>query len=103
MLPLLHLVYRTIELMDQAETGYNWGKNGRRGTKTGTFCLRSTIKYIPTQVLPQVMEISEYGSFSGYKVNVNKTQAVTLNYELPIEIKDSYTVHGNGTQTVLNT
>lgn len=46
----------------------------------------------PTQTLPALMElINEYGSMSGYKININKTQVLTLNYSPPIEIRNQYT------------
>uniref|UniRef100_A0A8C9XT72 Reverse transcriptase domain-containing protein n=1 Tax=Sander lucioperca TaxID=283035 RepID=A0A8C9XT72_SANLU len=49
-----------------------------------------TISY-PTQVIPKIIKLLlNYGSFSGYKVNVDKTQVLTLNYTPPEEVKNSY-------------
>lgn len=45
----------------------------------------------PTKTLPILMEmIVEYGSLSGYKININKTQVLTLNYVPPNKIKSLY-------------
>lgn len=38
----------------------------------------------PTQTLPKLMKLlEEFGSISGYKNNINKTQVLTLNYDPP--------------------
>lgn len=45
----------------------------------------------PTKTLPILMEmIANYGSLSGYKININKTQVLTLNDVLPNTIKSLY-------------
>lgn len=45
----------------------------------------------PNQTLPKIIQILEdYGAFSGYKINVNKTQALTLNYDPPQNITDYF-------------
>lgn len=45
----------------------------------------------PTKTLPTLMEmIEEYGSLSGYKININKTQVLTLNYNPPNIIRNLY-------------
>lgn len=45
----------------------------------------------PTQTLPKFMEMIEiYGSLSGYKININKTQVLTLNYSPPNRIRSLY-------------
>lgn len=45
----------------------------------------------PTKTIPILMEmIAEYGSLSGYKININKTQVLTLNYVPPNKIKSLY-------------
>uniref|UniRef100_A0A3B5R1I6 Reverse transcriptase domain-containing protein n=1 Tax=Xiphophorus maculatus TaxID=8083 RepID=A0A3B5R1I6_XIPMA len=45
----------------------------------------------PNLVLPKLMKIlSDFGLYSGYKVNVNKTQVLTVNYDPPAEIKNCY-------------
>lgn len=38
----------------------------------------------PTQSFPELMSLLEtYGSFSGYKVNIQKTQVLTFKYKPP--------------------
>lgn len=45
----------------------------------------------PTQTLPKLMSLlEEFGSVSGYKININKTQILTFNYNPPSEIKTQY-------------
>ena len=45
----------------------------------------------PTQTLPKLMKLlEEFGSISGYKINVNKTQILTFNYDPPVSIKTIY-------------
>lgn len=45
----------------------------------------------PNQTLPRVMTgLEEYGSVSGYKININKTQILSLNYNPTTEIKNRY-------------
>lgn len=45
----------------------------------------------PTQSLAKLMKIlEEYGSFSGYKINITKTQVLRFNYNLPTKIKNTY-------------
>lgn len=45
----------------------------------------------PTSTLPKILLMfEEYGSFSGYKINLDKSQILTLNYSPPQIIKDQY-------------
>lgn len=45
----------------------------------------------PTQTLPKTIQIlGDYGTFSGYKINVNKTQVLTFNYDPPQNIRDHF-------------
>lgn len=45
----------------------------------------------PTQSFPELMSLLEtYGSFSGYKVNIQKTQVLTFNYRPPGFITGSF-------------
>lgn len=45
----------------------------------------------PTQTLPKMKKmLEEYGSLSGYKINVNKTQVLAFNYNPPNEIRNIY-------------
>uniref|UniRef100_A0A3P9MGF8 Reverse transcriptase domain-containing protein n=1 Tax=Oryzias latipes TaxID=8090 RepID=A0A3P9MGF8_ORYLA len=45
----------------------------------------------PTKTLAIIMDsLKDFGTLSGYKINVNKTQVLTLNYSPPQNIKDEY-------------
>ena len=45
----------------------------------------------PTQTLPKLMDIlKEYGTLSGYKLNIKKTQVITFNYDPPSCIRGRY-------------
>ena len=45
----------------------------------------------PTQSLPALMNtLEEYGALSGYKLNIQKTQVITLNYDPPKSLRDAY-------------
>ena len=45
----------------------------------------------PTQSLPALMTcLNEYGSFSGYKLNVQKTQILSFVYNPPIDLCQEY-------------
>ena len=45
----------------------------------------------PTQTLPKLMKLlDEFGLMSGYKININKTQVLTFNYDHPSLIKSRY-------------
>jgi len=45
----------------------------------------------PTQSLPALMTcLNEFGSFSGYKLNVQKTQILSFYYNPPIDLCQEY-------------
>lgn len=45
----------------------------------------------PTQTLPKLIELLEdFGLISGYKININKTQVLTFNYDPPLSIRTKY-------------
>lgn len=45
----------------------------------------------PTQTLPKFMEmLNEYGLLSGYRININKTQILAINYNPPNDMKTLY-------------
>ena len=45
----------------------------------------------PTQTLSKLMDIlEEYGTLSGYKLNIQKTQVITFNYNPPSCIRGKY-------------
>ena len=45
----------------------------------------------PTQSLPKLMNLLEqYGLYSGYKLNIQKTQVITFNYNPPNHIRSKY-------------
>lgn len=47
----------------------------------------------PTQKIPTLMRmLEEYGTFSGYKLNIQKTQVIALNCNLPSHIKEKITI-----------
>lgn len=50
----------------------------------------------PTQMLPKLMTLlEEFGFISGYKINVNKTQVLTFNYDPPTWIRTTYNWNWN--------
>ena len=51
---------------------------------------------MPTQSIPILMDgFEKYGSFSGYKLNVDKTQIMTYNYNPPRSILERYDLKWN--------
>lgn len=45
----------------------------------------------PTRSLPKLMDLlQDYGSFSGYKINITKTQILKFNYNPPPKIRNAY-------------
>lgn len=45
----------------------------------------------PTQTLPKLLELlEEFGFMSGYKININRTQVLTFNYNPPFSIRTKY-------------
>ena len=45
----------------------------------------------PTQTLPKLMKLlEEFGLVSGYKIYINKTQALTFNYDPPPSTRTMY-------------
>ena len=50
----------------------------------------------PNEGFPKIIRLLEtYGKYSGYKINVLKTQILTINYSPSQEIKDAYKLNGN--------
>lgn len=67
--------------VDQAETVRTAG-----GDQTLALFTDDLLHPVPHRHSPKSWKCSQ--SFSGYKVNVNKTQVLTLNYDPPIEMKN---------------
>uniref|UniRef100_A0A3B1JE93 Reverse transcriptase domain-containing protein n=1 Tax=Astyanax mexicanus TaxID=7994 RepID=A0A3B1JE93_ASTMX len=50
----------------------------------------------PNKSLPELMkQFQDFGPVSGYKLNINKTEILTYNYEPPPIIKDTYSLKWN--------
>lgn len=70
----------SIKPVNQAESGIQTA-GGEQKQALFADDLLLTISH-PTQVLPKIIKLlSDYGSVSGYKFIVNKTQVLPLNYD----------------------
>lgn len=55
----------------------------------------------PTQTLPKLMKLlEEFGLISGYKININKSQVLTFNYDPHLQLRPCTT--GIGMLSPLN-